>query len=86
MNLIRGNQSGQFIVEAVLLITLLLGATVATAKYFKDKSIVAQIISAPWKSLSGMIQNGMWAPPQASMEMHPNNHNRHTSLEGVAAK
>jgi len=80
------NQSGQFIVEAILLMTLLLGVTISIAKYFKDKSIVAQVISAPWKSLAGMIQNGMWASASASMEMHPNNHNRHTSLEGVPAK
>ncbi len=76
------NSSGQFLVEGILLLTVLMASTIFIAKYFKENNLIAQLISAPWQSLSGMLQNGVWAPPAKSMSLHPNKFNRHSSLKG----
>lgn len=76
------NQSGQFVVESILIMVLLFGFTLAIATAFKERSFFAGIIQAPWQNMAGMIQNGTWAPPAASMGMHPSQHARHRSLRG----
>lgn len=76
------NQSGQFVVEAILIMVILFGVTLSIAAAFKQNSLFAGIIKAPWQNMAGMIQNGAWAPPAASMALHPSQHNRHRSLRG----
>ena len=76
------NQSGQFVVESILIMVALMGFTLMIGAAFKENSLIAQVISGPWQSMSGMIQNGTWAPPAASMAVHPSQHNRHRSLRG----
>jgi hypothetical protein len=80
------NARGQFIVESILLMIIFAGGTLAVVQYFQSNSVFAQVVSAPWQSLAGMIQNGEWQSPQSSMQLHPNNHARHASLNGVPAK
>lgn len=80
------NERGQFIVEAVLLITLFVGITLFVSQQFTQNNYLSTIVSSPWKSLSGLLQNGEWMPVQASMSLHPNNHIRHTSLLGDEVK
>lgn len=76
------NQSGQFVVESILIMVILLGITMTIAAAFKQQNLLAGIIKAPWQNMAGMIQNGTWAPPAASMALHPSQHNRHRSLRG----
>ncbi|MCC7404017.1 MAG: hypothetical protein IT288_06410 [Bdellovibrionales bacterium] len=78
-------QTGQMVVEMLLLLTVLFGVTLAISSYFRKEEIFVQLISGPWQNLSGMIQNGVWAPPAASMHNHPNHHSRHVSLKGTSA-
>ncbi len=82
----KHSQSGQFIVEGILLMVVFLACTLLVIQYFQKNSVLSQVVSAPWQSLAGMIQNGEWSSPQASMQLHPNNHARHTSLQGAVAR
>lgn len=70
------------IVEAILLMVLFLGVSVAIANYFKDNEVVAQIVSKPWKSMAGVLQNGVWQEPDRGAAQHPSQHLRHVSIEG----
>ena len=79
------NQSGQMLVEMLLLMTVLFGLTFAISAYFKNDEVFSKLISGPWQNLSGMIQNGVWAPPATAMKNHPNHHSRHVSVKGMSA-
>jgi hypothetical protein len=76
------SQSGQLIVEAILIIVMLMGATFLAANYFKDKELLKKLVQAPWQSLAGMLQNGEWAPRDPSAASHPSGHSRHISIQG----
>ncbi len=80
------NQSGQFIVEAILIMVMLFAVVLAIANAFKSQSLFAQVVSAPWQHMSGMIQNGVWATREQSMTLHPSNHSRHRVLKGEDPK
>ncbi len=80
------SQSGQMITEAILILVLLFGVTLLTARYFKDKEVFRTLISGPWVALAGMLQNGVWAPPNVGAAIHPNAHNRHIAIVGEPAQ
>jgi hypothetical protein len=80
------NQGGQMITEAVLILVLLMGITLMVANYFKSEEVLRQMITGPWQNLAGMLQNGVWAPPQTGALVHPNAHGRHIVIEGEDAK
>lgn len=82
----RNFQRGQMIIETILLAIVLLGITLFVADFFKREELIKKMISGPWQNLSGMIQNGVWAPSSQGMRSHPNSHNRHISLKGDDAK
>lgn len=82
----NAKEKGQAVIEAVLLSIVLLGAVLLVSRYFQQEELIRRIVSGPWQNLSGMIQNGVWAPPRISMKMHPNLHIRHVSLKGDDAK
>lgn len=76
------NQSGQMILESILILTILTAVTITTARFMKEEQILAGLISAPWANLSGMIQNGVWKPPGQAENYHPSHHARSASLTG----
>ena len=80
------NRSGQMAVEMVLIIALTVGFAVVIGNEFQSRGFIAQLISRPWKSLAGMIQNGVWGPSQETMAMHPNSFRRVTTPEGEDVK
>jgi hypothetical protein len=80
------NQGGQQIVEAILIIVILMGTTMIAASYFKNQEVIKKLISGPWQNLAGMIQNGVWLPPQQSNISHPNGHGRHVVITGENAQ
>ena len=75
-------QSGQLVVEAVLIIVALMFVTFMVASYFKDKEFVKKLISGPWVSLAGLIEDGVWLPLGQSATSHPNGHGRHVTIDG----
>lgn len=80
------NQSGQLIIEGVLIIVVLMAVTFAAGKYFKDKEVVKSVITGPFENLAGLLQNGVWGAPGKTASSHPNGHFRHIVIEGEAAK
>lgn len=73
---LRGAQSGQLIIEAVLLLTLLVGMWAFFAKQAKEKKWFNQMVQGPWTATSGMIETGMWKRPEQGRPLHPNNFQR----------
>ena len=82
----RKNQAGQLIVEAVLIIVLLLAVTFTVANFFKKQELIKQLISGPWQSLAGLIENGVWGTPEKTAVSHPNGHGRHIVITGEPAQ
>lgn len=80
------NQGGQLIVEAILILILLFGSTLAISAYFKNSELVKKLIQAPWTNLAGLIQNGVWQPVGQSNAAHPNGHGRHIVITGELAQ
>jgi hypothetical protein len=76
------SEKGQLIVEAVLLMVILTGITVTLTRYFANEEVLKNLITGPWQSLSGMMQNGEWGPPSQTDAIHPANHSRHVVIVG----
>ncbi len=76
------NEKGQMTLEAVLFLVLFFGATIIVSDYFQDEKLVAKIVSGPWDHIAGMMENGVWEPPNDSKTKHPNLINRHGSPIG----
>ena len=80
------SQSGQMIIESILIMAILLGVTTMTTRYLRDNETIAQLITGPWDMLAGMIQNGVWAPQDKAKVLHPNFQGRGASLQGSSAR
>lgn len=83
MNL--NNESGQMVLEYILIAVIFMGITVATTTAFQDNQILQSLVAKPWQSLAGMIQNGDWGTPENTMNVHPNAFRMHASLQGCTA-
>jgi hypothetical protein len=75
------NQKGQVLIEAVLLLTLVVGMWSVFSKYAKQKKWFDSLVNGPWQTMSGMIETGVWDAPQKSKSKHPNSFNRVISLK-----
>lgn len=69
--------SGQAVVESILLMSILLGVISIVIKGFKDNQIIQNLISAPWKKIDNVIQSG----DISKNPVHPNSISRHSSLK-----
>lgn len=76
------NQAGQAVIESILILVLFFALTTLVAAGFKQNELFTQMVSAPWQSLSGVLQNGVWMPPARGTAMHPSQHERHISTQG----
>jgi len=65
------SQSGQMILEAILLMTLFLSIAILIKREVGDKNIVGAMVAGPWNQVSGMISNGVWQPEAAGRPHHP---------------
>lgn len=79
-------QKGQMVTEAVLIMVVLMAFTTLVARYFRDKEVLRQLISGPWVSLAGVLQNGVWLPRERGAISHPNGHTRHITIQGESAR
>lgn len=53
-------QSGQVVIETVLLIALLVGLSMFLTKALRDYELPKKLVLEPWGRLDGMIQCGTW--------------------------
>jgi hypothetical protein len=66
------NESGQMVLEYILIAVIFTGITVMTTQFFQDNEILRTLVAKPWQSLAGMVQNGDWGTPENTMNVHPN--------------
>ena len=69
-------------VETILLLVLFVSVFSLVSKHFKGNQFIENIVSSPWKKLSGLLQNGDWKEPKDSIANHPSQKNRHSSIVG----
>ena len=71
------NQSGQLMVEAVLLLVVGMATTMMVTKFLSEKQFAQTLIAKPWSTLSGMIECGVWSG--CGPNKHPAARTRHVS-------
>lgn len=75
----KTNQSGQLIVEAVLLLALVMSTSLLVTRFLQESQFAQTLIAKPWTTLSGMVECGVWSGCGAGK--HPNSRNRYLSLK-----
>lgn len=75
-------QSGQVAIEYVLMTIVIVSVAVLMARGIRSNEILSKMVNGPWEILSGMVENGVWATPQASRESNPNYLRRHVTFKG----
>ncbi len=78
------NQSGQIIIEYVLLMVVVLTGSFMVQKFLKDKKFIQNFTFEPWGKLNGMIQCGTWSKcgvESPTAGQHPNSKERVLSLK-----
>lgn len=74
------NHRGQVTIEIVLILVVSVGVALAVSKGFRENQFFANLVSGPWRSLAGLIQNGSWGSPEKTMSRHPNHVSRLSSV------
>jgi hypothetical protein len=80
--MIGKNSKGQMAVEMVLILVVMVAGAITISSAFREQEFFATLVSGPWKSTAGLIQNGVWGPPEDTMVMHPNHYNRVNTVVG----
>lgn len=81
MNIFASNNKGQFVIEAVLIMTVTLGFFMWGSKKLRDDKFLANLIGGPWEKVSGMIEAGVWEPPSKARNLHPNQIDRAVTVD-----
>ncbi len=76
------SQSGQSVLEAVLILVIFFGLVTYISNELQQNEVVANLVSGPWDSLAGLIQNGAWGTPEATSSLHPSHNANHITLIG----
>lgn len=77
-------QSGQMIIEYILLMVVLIGVGTAIVDFLKDQEFATKFTQSPWAKLNGMIQCGNWVACGVETPAsggHPNSSNRVLTLD-----
>ncbi len=70
------NKQGQFALEAVLLMTVMLSAVLLGLKVLRENDVLSNLVEAPWARTAGMIETGVWGPAAANKKSVPYNFSR----------
>lgn len=68
---IKNSESGQFILEGVLLMILFVGVAMAIKNQFSEKNLIGALAAGPWASVSKMMSDGTWDKTKSEGESHP---------------
>ena len=78
---VLNNQSGQAMVEMVLLAAMGVMLTMTVSSLLRSSDFASNLVAKPWNNLSGMIECGVWAPcGNQNPGMHPATSERTLSL------
>ena len=80
MNL-KKNQKGQATVEAILIMTIFLAASMTISQAFSKNNYFASMIEGPWDFVDGMIRDGVWMKSSQSAVNNPNGRKRQGTME-----
>lgn len=75
------NQSGQFLIEGILLMVVMLSIFIASINALKEGHFLAKLIERPWGQVQGMIECGVWGPPKTACRALPGQPKRNVSLD-----
>jgi len=67
----KSSQSGQLIIEAILIMVLVLGITILLQNQFRDRNIIGSLVAGPWGAVAGMMSNGVWKSERDGRVIHP---------------
>lgn len=81
MKFIIPNHKGQFVIEAVLLMTVTMAIVMWSSKKLREDRFIANLIGGPWEKVSGMIEAGVWEPPSKARSLHPNQKQRSITFD-----
>jgi hypothetical protein len=56
----RKSQSGQAIIEFILITTVLVGIAAFVSNHLRENHIISSLIATPWQGLSNVIEHGVW--------------------------
>ena len=70
------NERGQFALEAVLLMTVMLAAVLSGIKILKANNVLSNLVETPWERTAGMVETGVWGPAAANKKNVPYNFSR----------
>lgn len=85
--MVKKNQKGQMIIEAILIMVIFLGVSRFVANSFKENELVKKLVKTPWVMLAAMIETGKWESDiETARSFHPNWDRMHVSLKGDSAQ
>ncbi len=72
---------GQFLIETVLMMIVLLGLFFWATNQLKQSEIMSSLLEEPWQEVSGMIESGVWMKAKQARTNHPNQKERGLSYD-----
>lgn len=66
------DQKGQFLIEGILLMTIMLSLLLFGVKTMREKKVIASMVEGPWNYSGGMIECGIWGTSKKVCGRHPN--------------
>lgn len=81
MKITRLNQHGQFVIEAVLLMVVMLSIFVASMNTLREGKYLANLVERPWAEVQGMLECGVWGQPAKACKTLPGQLDRQVSLK-----
>jgi hypothetical protein len=74
-------QSGQVLVESVLLMTLLVFVSFAIVEGLEEMDFMGGVLKGPWSNMQGMIEAGVFADARQARSRHPGHLDRTISRQ-----
>lgn len=71
------NSSGQFVIEAVLLMVITTGLVIFATRKIQEEQWMSKIATSQWDRFAGMLEAGVWESPATAKTLHPNQLDRH---------
>lgn len=73
----RRGQEGQFLIEGILLMTVMIMVVVLLTRLIKDSELATGLITKPWSKVAGMMETGTWNEiDDTARKKHPNTYDR----------
>lgn len=70
------NNKGQFVIEAVLMMTVTIGFFLWGTNELRERKVLAKLVEGPWSRVAGMLEAGVWEKPEEARKLHPNQFRR----------